>query len=270
MHRPARRQHGRQAGTRERGRGGTTRRTAGKQRPFVLVGDGNQRAALERAAVGVGRCRCSAHCRTRSSCGRWRPPTSCSSTRSQESRAWRSRASSRPTSALGSRSSQRPTAAASRRAKCSCRAGVWQSLREIQVAPACRRRARRRSGARCRVWARRSTVPRGTPIESSLLRHLCSTSAGPGTGTPDCTLGDRKTVDQARTHHGHHRTGRSYLAELLLRKGYEVHGVIRRASTFKHLADRPPVRRPAQPGREALLHYGDLGDGARLVSLLGS
>ena len=38
----------------------------------------------------------------------------------------------------------------------------------------------------------------------------------------------------------------SYLAELLLLKGYEVHGLIRRASTFNTVADQPPLRRPAR------------------------
>lgn len=60
----------------------------------------------------------------------------------------------------------------------------------------------------------------------------------------------------------------SYLAELLLRKGYEVHGLIRRASTFNtaridHLYVDPHV-----PGAQLFLHYGDLSDGARLVTLL--
>src|SRR5689334_9046437 len=60
----------------------------------------------------------------------------------------------------------------------------------------------------------------------------------------------------------------SYLAELLLGKGYEVHGVIRRASTFntsrlEHLYVDPHVR-----GAELFLHYGDLSDGARMVTLL--
>jgi len=61
----------------------------------------------------------------------------------------------------------------------------------------------------------------------------------------------------------------SYLAELLLSKGYEVHGLIRRASTFNtsridHLYVDPHV-----VGAKLFLHYGDLSDGARLVSLLG-
>lgn len=59
----------------------------------------------------------------------------------------------------------------------------------------------------------------------------------------------------------------SYLAELLLRKGYEVHGVVRRASTFNrvridHLRDNPEYR------ERFTLHYGDLGDSESLVSAL--
>ncbi len=61
----------------------------------------------------------------------------------------------------------------------------------------------------------------------------------------------------------------SYLAELLLSKGYEVHGLIRRASTFNtsridHLYVDPPHASSAR----MFLHYGDLSDGARLVTLL--
>ena len=41
----------------------------------------------------------------------------------------------------------------------------------------------------------------------------------------------------------------SYLAELLLGKGYEVHGLIRRSSTFSTAPDRPPLPRPARRGR---------------------
>jgi GDPmannose 4,6-dehydratase len=60
----------------------------------------------------------------------------------------------------------------------------------------------------------------------------------------------------------------SYLAELLLEKGYEVHGLIRRASTFnttrvEHLYTDPHVQ-----GVKFFLHYADLADGSRLVTLL--
>ena len=59
----------------------------------------------------------------------------------------------------------------------------------------------------------------------------------------------------------------SYLAELLLAKGYEVHGLIRRASTFNtHRIDHL-YRDPHEEGR-LHLHYGDLTDSSRLVSLL--
>ncbi len=60
----------------------------------------------------------------------------------------------------------------------------------------------------------------------------------------------------------------SYLAELLLSKGYEVHGIIRRASTFNtgridHLYQDPHVM-----GVHLFLHYGDLSDSVNLVKLL--
>jgi len=60
----------------------------------------------------------------------------------------------------------------------------------------------------------------------------------------------------------------SYLAELLLEKGYEVHGIIRRASTFNtgridHLYQDPHVM-----GVRLFLHYGDLSDSVHLVKLL--
>lgn len=60
----------------------------------------------------------------------------------------------------------------------------------------------------------------------------------------------------------------SYLAELLLSKGYEVHGIIRRASTFNtsridHLYNDPHVL-----GTKLFLHYGDLADSSQLTKLL--
>ncbi|MDQ1218289.1 GDP-mannose 4,6-dehydratase [Microbacterium arborescens] len=60
----------------------------------------------------------------------------------------------------------------------------------------------------------------------------------------------------------------SYLAELLLSKGYEVHGLIRRASTFNtHRIDHLYVD-PHDPNAKLFLHYGDLSDGARMVTLM--
>jgi GDPmannose 4,6-dehydratase len=60
----------------------------------------------------------------------------------------------------------------------------------------------------------------------------------------------------------------SYLTELLLSKGYEVHGLIRRASTFNtHRIDHLYVD-PHDPAAKLFLHYGDLSDGARLVTLM--
>ena len=60
----------------------------------------------------------------------------------------------------------------------------------------------------------------------------------------------------------------SYLAEILLEKGYEVHGIIRRASTFNtdridHLYNDPHVH-----GNKLFLHYGDLADSTQMIKLL--
>jgi GDPmannose 4,6-dehydratase len=62
----------------------------------------------------------------------------------------------------------------------------------------------------------------------------------------------------------------SYLAELLLSKGYEVHGVIRRASTFNTSRIDHLYVDPHQSGARLFLHYGDLADGTRLVTLLST
>lgn len=62
----------------------------------------------------------------------------------------------------------------------------------------------------------------------------------------------------------------SYLAELLLGKGYEVHGLIRRASTFNTSRIDHLYVDPHDPTAKLFLHYGDLSDGARLTTLLAS
>lgn len=60
----------------------------------------------------------------------------------------------------------------------------------------------------------------------------------------------------------------SYLAELLLSRGYEVHGLIRRASTFNTSRIDHLYTDPHDPAARLFLHYGDLSDGARLVTLM--
>ena len=60
----------------------------------------------------------------------------------------------------------------------------------------------------------------------------------------------------------------SYLAELLLSKGYEVHGIIRRASTFNTERIEHLYQDPHEKNRKLFLHYGDLADGSRLATLL--
>jgi GDPmannose 4,6-dehydratase len=61
----------------------------------------------------------------------------------------------------------------------------------------------------------------------------------------------------------------SYLAELLLSKGYEVHGIIRRASTFNTGRLDPIYDDPHSDKRRLVLHYGDLSDASALARLIG-
>src|ERR1700759_5421636 len=60
----------------------------------------------------------------------------------------------------------------------------------------------------------------------------------------------------------------SFLAELLLAKGYEVHGIIRRASTLNTERLDPIYIDPHERGAHFYLHYGDLTDGSSLRRLL--
>jgi GDPmannose 4,6-dehydratase len=61
----------------------------------------------------------------------------------------------------------------------------------------------------------------------------------------------------------------SYLAELLLGKGYEVHGIIRRASTFNTGRLEPIYDDPHSGQSRLFLHYGDLSDASALARLIG-
>ena len=61
----------------------------------------------------------------------------------------------------------------------------------------------------------------------------------------------------------------SYLAELLLAKGYEVHGIIRRASTFNTGRLDPIYDDPHSGHSRLFLHYGDLSDASALARLIG-
>src|ERR1700740_1621127 len=60
----------------------------------------------------------------------------------------------------------------------------------------------------------------------------------------------------------------SYLTELLLEKGYEVHGIIRRSSSFNTDRIDPVYRDPHNKDTRLLLHYGDLSDSSGLNRVL--
>lgn len=60
----------------------------------------------------------------------------------------------------------------------------------------------------------------------------------------------------------------SYLAELLLFKGYVVHGIIRRSSTFNTSRINHIFEDPHTPGKRLILHYGDLTDSTNVAKLI--
>jgi len=60
----------------------------------------------------------------------------------------------------------------------------------------------------------------------------------------------------------------SYLAELLLAKGYEVHGIIRRSSTFNTQRLDGIYQDPHEAGARLFLHYGDLTDANNLATII--
>lgn len=60
----------------------------------------------------------------------------------------------------------------------------------------------------------------------------------------------------------------SYLAELLLEKGYEVHGLVRRASGFNTQRIDHLYQDPHEADKRLILHYGDLADGQQIVNTI--
>ncbi len=62
----------------------------------------------------------------------------------------------------------------------------------------------------------------------------------------------------------------SYLAELLLDKGYEVHGIIRRSSSFNTARIDHIYQDPHERKRRLMLHYGDMTDGSNISRLIES
>ncbi len=60
----------------------------------------------------------------------------------------------------------------------------------------------------------------------------------------------------------------SYLSELLLEKGYEVHGIVRRSSSFNTQRLDDIYRDPHESGVHFFMHYGDLSDTSSLANLI--
>src|SRR3954470_20612545 len=94
------------------------------------------------------------------------------------------------------------------------------------------------------------------------------TTAYPAIGAP--VTGRTKRTTMAKTALITGITGQdgSYLAELLLSKGYEVHGIIRRSSSFHTERLEDIYQDPHESHRQMILHYGHLEDGVAMVNLL--
>ena len=60
----------------------------------------------------------------------------------------------------------------------------------------------------------------------------------------------------------------SYLAEFLLKKGYEVHGIKRRSSSFNTSRIDHLYQDPHEKGARFILHYGDLTDSTNLIRII--
>ncbi|SVD87791.1 uncharacterized protein METZ01_LOCUS440645, partial [marine metagenome] len=60
----------------------------------------------------------------------------------------------------------------------------------------------------------------------------------------------------------------AYLSEFLLNKGYEVHGIKRRSSSFNTDRIDHLYKDPHEPDRKFILHYGDLSDSINLVRII--
>ncbi len=60
----------------------------------------------------------------------------------------------------------------------------------------------------------------------------------------------------------------AYLAEFLLKKGYQVHGIKRRASSFNTTRIDHLYQDPHVDGRNFILHYGDMTDSSNLIRIV--
>ena len=60
----------------------------------------------------------------------------------------------------------------------------------------------------------------------------------------------------------------SYLAEFLLKKGYVVHGIIRRSSSINTSRINHIYEDPQKKNRNLILHYGDLSDQSSITNLI--
>lgn len=107
-------------------------------------------------------------------------------------------------------------------------------------------------------------IPSGNEAADSLraLRNVTLAAGTPGPRLGDAGPGKRALITGITGQDG------SYLAELLLAKGYTVHGIIRRSSTFNTERVDHLYTDPHERGSKLFLHYGDLTDSSGLRVVL--
>src|SRR5262249_44670623 len=108
----------------------------------------------------------------------------------------------------------------------------------------------------CRSTERPVADPDYLPVFRACVKFVLSKSFAP------TTMAKRALITGITGQDG------SYLAEFLLSKGYEVHGIIRRASTFNTGRLEPIYQDPHASRKRLFLHYGDLSDASALARLM--
>ena len=108
-----------------------------------------------------------------------------------------------------------------------------------------------------------TATPYAAPGDAPLLG-----GAGAGRGDPRRLCDTLRRVTRRALITGITGQDGSYLAELLLAKGYEVHGLRRRSSTFNSARIEHLYQDPRDPDTRLFFHYADLTDESRLIRLL--
>jgi GDPmannose 4,6-dehydratase len=121
-------------------------------------------------------------------------------------------------------------------------------------------RAKERMG-----WSARTTMEQGLDATVAYYRENAKTIGSLETGRERRPMSEKRALIT-----GISGQDGSYLAELLLGKGYVVHGIVRRSSSFNTDRIEHLYRDPHDPNARLFLHYGDLNDSSSLQEIVES